>query len=120
MNAQATETARETVTLYVADTYLPGCPSNGAGRRVGYGLTPEDAIAHCEPWANQAPFFVATARAVEVQDLRSLDGEEHAEHALDYLRLAPGPTRAERQILRLMAQRRLATAVQLAGAVGVL
>ncbi len=63
------------ITLYVADQYGPGCPSNGSGHRVGYGLTAKQAVAACEPWGNQAAFFRRRARAVLLSDGRWL-GED--------------------------------------------
>lgn len=58
--------AIKTETLYIAGSYRRGCPDNGAGRRVGYGLTAEGAIADCKPWANQAAWFLPRARSIAV------------------------------------------------------
>ena len=64
----ATTSPAKTITIYVADKYLRGCPGNAAGRPVGYGLTPEQAIMNCEPYANQVPWAPRTARAVVLTD----------------------------------------------------
>ena len=59
MNVNSTIT-----TVFVADSYGKGCPSNASGRQVGVGMTREKAIQNCEPWANQSPWFRSTAKKV--------------------------------------------------------
>lgn len=58
----------EIFTLWVADQYAKGCPSNASGRKVGYGSTRKGAIAACSPWANQGPWFQDKARRVVIMD----------------------------------------------------
>ena len=68
-----------TITIYVADIYGSGCPSNQAPKQIGVGRTPGAAIAAAEPWANQAPWFRERARRVLVSDGAPLSPrDEHA------------------------------------------
>jgi hypothetical protein len=55
-------------TIYLANTYGKGCPSNTSGRQSGIGLTKKEAITNCRPWANQAPFFRPVAKEVLLVD----------------------------------------------------
>jgi hypothetical protein len=73
----ATTATTNCVRLYVADRYRSGCPSNSFGRRVGYGLTPAQAVSNCEPYANQAPWAPRRAREVLLVD-GARQGEEEA------------------------------------------
>lgn len=75
----APSTPARSITIYVADVYGHGCPSNAAGRRIGVGFTAKRAIESCEPWANQGPWFRRRARRVLVVDGFSLaPRDEHA------------------------------------------
>jgi hypothetical protein len=57
-----------TTTLYIADSYAPGCPAHTRPRQVGYGLSRKRAIQNCDPWDCQAAWFRPRARAVVLED----------------------------------------------------
>ena len=54
--------------IFIANTYGKGCPSNASPTRIGVGLSKNQAIKNCEPWANQAPWFRRHAREVLAVD----------------------------------------------------
>lgn len=68
----APSTPVRSITVYVADVYGRGCPTNAAGRRIGVGFPAKQAVASCEPWSNQGPWFRRRARRVLVVDGFSL------------------------------------------------
>jgi hypothetical protein len=63
----ATSAAARAVTLYTAG-YRADCPSNASGQNIGYGLTPAQARANREPWANQAAWTAKACRSVLLVD----------------------------------------------------
>jgi len=100
-----------TTTIYIADLYRKGCPSNAQGTRSGIGCTAKTAIAACRPWTNQAFYFRSRARKVLAVDGTNQGADEVneliSEDARSFYRPVPGLDTA-------LAQRQWSVAIRLA------
>ncbi len=72
-------------TIFIADIYRKGCPSNTVGRCAGIGFTPKQAVTHCRPWNNQAPYLTTRTRSICL-----VDGQGSGEEVWSVLGLPTG------------------------------
>ena len=106
------------IIIRIANQYRSGCPSNAAGRIVGYGVTSTGAIDACRPHANQASWFVRRSKEIILIDGTD-QGEREAWGALGWLDVA-AMTDTEEQILVALKQKKWSEAIVLAIEIGLL
>lgn len=103
------------MTFAIYESYIgKGAPTNAAGSRRGYGLTPDQAHRDAQHWANQAPW--ARTRKIIVSDVNKPSSmtsrdEQIAWHVCGF----PGEyvpiMQSQRECSRLIREGRYATAI---------